>query len=61
MKLDTVADKRLHPATFLTRAIKSLPQYVIGLPAIVGTMSNSGLWVLLLVALGGIGVAIGGG
>ncbi|MBA3676724.1 MAG: PH domain-containing protein [Sphingosinicella sp.] len=61
MKLEIVADRRLHPATFLTRAIKSLPQYALGLPAMVGMVSGSGLRILILIALGGIAAALAGG
>lgn len=58
MKLETVADRRLHPATFLTRAIRLLPQYALGLPAAFGVISETGFAAVLLVALGGIGIAL---
>ncbi|HEY0626070.1 MAG TPA: PH domain-containing protein [Allosphingosinicella sp.] len=60
MTLETVADRRLHPATFLTGALKQLPQYALGLPAAVGFMSESGLDTILLLALGGILAAAAG-
>lgn len=58
MTAEPVADRRLHPATFLIRAIKSLPQYVVGLPAIVGWASDVGLAYLFLLALAGIGLSV---
>jgi putative membrane protein len=57
--LEAVADRRLHPATFAIRAIRSLPQYALGAPAIVGVTSDTGFAILLLVALGGLVAAIG--
>lgn len=60
MRLDTVADRRLHPATFLIRAIRSLPQYMVGLPAVVGVMSDTSFRILLLIALGGVAAALVG-
>lgn len=60
MTLETVADRRLHPATLPIRAIRSLPQYALGLPAMVGVISEAQLKLLLLVALGGIAAAVGG-
>lgn len=59
MTLDSVANRRLHPATFLIRTIKSLPQYVVGLPALAGLTSDMPIASLLLIALGGIIVSIG--
>jgi putative membrane protein len=58
--LDVVADRRLHPATFLTRTIRALPRYVVGLPAVVGLTSDTDLGILLLLALGGAAVAAAG-
>ena len=58
MKLESVADRQLHPATFLTRAIRQLPQYALGLPAAFGVISETGFGTVLLVALGGIGIAL---
>lgn len=60
MTLATVADRRLHPATLATRLVKSLPQYVVGLPALFGIMSDTDILILLLLALAGGLVAFGG-
>lgn len=60
MKLETVADRRLHPATFLIRTVRALPQYVLGMPAIVGIASDTALWTLLLLAAGGAAAAVVG-
>ena len=60
MTLQVVADRRLHPATFLTRTIRALPQYVVGLPAVVGLTSDTDVAILLLIALGGVAVAAAG-
>jgi putative membrane protein len=58
--LQVVADRRLHPATFLTRTIRALPRYVVGLPAVVGLTSDADFGILLLIALGGAAVAAAG-
>ncbi|HEX8215688.1 MAG TPA: PH domain-containing protein, partial [Allosphingosinicella sp.] len=60
MTLEIVADRRLHPATFLTRTIRALPRYVVGLPAVVGLTSDTDFGILLLIALGGAAVAAAG-
>lgn len=57
MTLQTIADRRLHPATFVTRTIRSLPQYMLGIPAAVGFMSDSGFHALLLFAAAGLAAA----
>jgi putative membrane protein len=60
VSLDIVADRRLHPATFLTRTIRALPRYVVGLPAVVGLTSDTDFGILLLLALAGAAVAAAG-
>lgn len=57
MTADAVADRRLHPATFLTRTVRALPQYVIGLPAIASMTSDTDFGLLLLLGLGGAAIA----
>lgn len=58
MRLEAVADRRLHPATFLIRAIRSLPQYALAMPAALGVVADVGWGVVLLASFGGIGVAL---
>ena len=47
---DTVADRRLHPATLFIRFIKQAPEFLLGLPAVIGFASNAGMWRILLIA-----------
>lgn len=58
MRLETVADRRLHPATLISRALKQVPQFALGLPALVGFASEANIGLLLLISLGGIGAAL---
>jgi putative membrane protein len=48
---DTAADRRLHPSTLFIRFIKQAPEFLLGLPAIIGFASNAGMWRILLIAL----------
>ena len=48
---DTVADRRLHPSTLFIRFIKKAPEFLLGLPALVGFASNAGMRRILLIAL----------
>lgn len=57
MSPETIIARRLHPATFVTRTIRSLPQYMVGLPALVGLMSDTDFQILLLVAAAGAAAA----
>ena len=57
MTLETIADLRLHPATFYICIIRSLPQYVLGMPAILGFMSNSSFYAVALFAVAGLTAA----
>lgn len=57
MKLETVADRRLHPATLVGRALRILPQTAFGLPAAVSFTSDVPLAQLLTVAAVGVGLA----
>ncbi|HWH17579.1 MAG TPA: PH domain-containing protein [Allosphingosinicella sp.] len=61
MTLDGVADRRLHPATFLIRAVRTLPQYALGLPALVSTLSDARSQGIFLALLGGIALALASG
>jgi putative membrane protein len=47
----TVADRRLHPATLFMRFLKKAPQFVLGLPAVIGFSSRQGIGFVLLIAL----------
>jgi putative membrane protein len=46
----TVADRRLHPATLFIRFIKRAPEFVLGLPALVGFASDANMRKILLIA-----------
>jgi len=48
MSGDTVADRRLHPATVPVRFLKDAPSTVLGLPAIAGFVSNVGVGRVLI-------------
>jgi putative membrane protein len=53
--VETVADRRLHPATLFVRFIKRAPEFVLGLPALVGFASDANIRkILLIAALGAI-------
>jgi putative membrane protein len=49
---DTIADRRLHPATMALRWLAEAPQTIIGLPALFAFMSDMGIGRALLVMLG---------
>jgi putative membrane protein len=55
----TLADRRLHPATLFIRFLKKAPQFVLGLPAVIGFSSKAGIGFILLVALGGAALSFG--
>lgn len=55
MTVETLADRRLHPSALFIRFIKKAPEFLLGLPALVGFASNAGIRRILLIALfGGI-------
>jgi len=45
--------QRLHPATFLIRFVKQIPEFVVGLPAVIGFASDAGWTTILSIALVG--------
>lgn len=47
---ETVADRRLHPATLFIRFIRRAPEFVLGLPALIGLTSDAGMRRILLIA-----------
>jgi putative membrane protein len=52
MSGETVADRRLHPATILLRVVKNAPSTVLALPAAIAFLSDRGLgWALLAAGL----------
>jgi putative membrane protein len=52
MSGETVADRRLHPATILLRLVKDAPSTVLALPAGIAFLSDGGLgWALLAAGL----------
>jgi putative membrane protein len=48
---DTKADRRLHPSTLFFRFIRRAPEFVLGLPALIGFASDAGMRRILLIAL----------
>jgi putative membrane protein len=48
---DTAADRRLHPATLFIRFVRKVPEFVLGLPALVGFASNANMQRILLISL----------
>ncbi len=48
---DTRADRRLHPSTLFMRFIRRAPEFVLGLPALIGFASDAGMRRFLLIAL----------
>ena len=59
MSADAVADRRLHPATLFIRFIRRAPEFVLGLPALIGFASDAGLARILLIALAGAAISFG--
>jgi putative membrane protein len=55
----TLADRRLHPATLFMRFLRKAPQFVLGLPALVGISSKAGIGFILLLAVGGAALSFG--
>jgi putative membrane protein len=55
----TLADRRLHPATLFIRFLKKAPQFVLGLPAVIGFSSKAGIGYILLIAAAGAAVSFG--
>lgn len=53
----TVADRRLHPATLFIRFIKRAPEFVLGLPALIGFASDANMRKILLIAAVGATVS----
>lgn len=51
--VETIADRRLHPATLFTRFIRKVPEFVLGLPALIGLASDADMRHILLLALAG--------
>jgi putative membrane protein len=56
---ETAADRRLHPATLFIRFVKQAPEFLLGLPAVIGFASNSGMGRILLIALVGAIISFG--
>jgi putative membrane protein len=54
---DTPADRRLHPASLVSRFLVRLPEFVLGLPALTAVASDAGMRIILLMAGAGIVVA----
>lgn len=59
MTLSTKAVRRLHPATLIISFLRSVPEAVFALPAIVGMVSSARIGTLLLLAAAGALVAAG--
>ncbi len=57
MTAETIADRRLHPATLVTRFIRKAPEFVLGLPALVGFASDASMRRILAIALIGAGAS----
>jgi putative membrane protein len=55
----TLADRRLHPATLFIRFLKKAPQFVLGLPAVIGFSSKADIRFVLLIAAAGAAVTFG--
>jgi putative membrane protein len=55
----TLADRRLHPATLFIRFLKKAPQFVLGLPAVIGISSKADIRFILLIAAAGAAVSFG--
>ncbi len=51
MTAETKADRRLHPSTLFIRFLRRAPEFVLGLPALVGFASDAGMRRILLIAL----------
>lgn len=58
MSEETVADRRVHPATVPLRFLKEVPSNLIGLPAVLAVVSDIGWASILLFAVGVAGVTI---
>jgi putative membrane protein len=54
---DTPADRRLHPASLISRFLIRLPEFVLGLPAVTAVASDAGMKVILLMAAVGMVIA----
>jgi putative membrane protein len=55
----TLADRRLHPATLFIRFLKKAPQFVLGMPALIGISSKADIRFILLIAAAGAAVSFG--
>jgi len=55
---EPIAERRLHPATFLIRFVKQIPEFVVGLPAVIGFASDAGWGTILTIALVGGGLSL---
>ena len=55
MSAATAADRRLHPSTLFTGFIRRVPEFVLGLPALIGFASQAG-WgrILTIAAIGAV-------
>ncbi len=60
MTAETVADRRLHPSTLFIRFIRRAPEFVLGLPALIGFASDANFRRILLIALLGAVVSFVG-
>ncbi|MDQ3139239.1 MAG: PH domain-containing protein [Pseudomonadota bacterium] len=58
MTVETVADRRLHPATLVIRSLRSLPQFVFGIPAFAAFASDTPFGDLVWFALAAIPLAM---
>ena len=54
---DTVADRRLHASTLFTRFLRKAPEFVLGLPAVIGFASDANFRKIMLIALAGAAIS----